>query len=60
VTIGLRALPDALPSYPSVGEPAAVPYGRFTVNAVPDGAVLGHPPLVLLSHGARRVSGPRS
>jgi predicted dienelactone hydrolase len=28
-----------------------VPYGRFTVDAVIDGPVVGRPPLVLLSHG---------
>ena len=49
--IGLRERPGVLWTYPSAGEPATVPYGRFTVDAVPDGPVTGRPPLVLLSHG---------
>ncbi|WP_433025731.1 alpha/beta hydrolase family protein [Actinomycetospora sp. CA-053990] len=51
MAIGLRTLPEVLLTYPSLGDPVGTPYGRFAIDAVPDGPVAGRPPLVLLSHG---------
>ncbi|MFC5064797.1 alpha/beta hydrolase family protein [Actinomycetospora atypica] len=51
MAIGLSTLPGVLLTYPALGEAVPCPYGRFEIEAVLDAAVVGQPPLVLLSHG---------